>query len=244
MSLQDQARARVQLAEALGVRFAGELDAVLRALERRLLPWVRSIERPADVLGRMHQATAARRTLDELFQLSGFPGLMGDVYGERLDPWLATILGDEAPDVWWEATIDLRHLHASDLLRQEATLRQTLWQVLARGLFSARSTLLIAEDLTDALDAAEPILRTQYDTTVSILGRQVEAIKADPEPDTRFLYAGPDDQKTRSFCEERVNQVYTRAEIEQMDNGQIPNVFLTGGGYNCRHVWMEVVDAS
>ena len=25
-----------------------------------------------------------------------------------------------------------------------------------------------------------------------------------------------------------------------MNNGQIDNVFLTGGGYNCRHTWMEV----
>jgi hypothetical protein len=31
---------------------------------------------------------------------------------------------------------------------------------------------------------------------------------------------------------------YTREEIDRMDNGQLPNVFRTGGGWNRRHQWI------
>jgi hypothetical protein len=55
----------------------------------------------------------------------------------------------------------------------------------------------------------------------------------------RLHGSGRQEERGRS-AEEHVGKVYTRAEIDAMDNGQIDNVFLTGGGYNCRHVWMEV----
>ena len=34
--------------------------------------------------------------------------------------------------------------------------------------------------------------------------------------------------------------ISTRAAIEALDNGQLPNPFITGGGYNCRHSWLAV----
>jgi len=80
--------------------------------------------------------------------------------------------------------------------------------------------------------------RTFYDTTVNIFARQVEALKSSDED--VFAYMGPADIKTRPFCHARVGKVYTKPEIEAMDNGQLPNVFLTGGGYNCRHVFQSV----
>jgi hypothetical protein len=68
----------------------------------------------------------------------------------------------------------------------------------------------------------------------------VEALKAGDDPETRYAYLGPVDTKVRPFCRQHVGKVYTRAEIDALDNGQLNNVFLTGGGYNCRHVWNEV----
>lgn len=55
-----------------------------------------------------------------------------------------------------------------------------------------------------------------------------------------FLYVGPDDDAIRPFCEEHVEQVYTRAEIDAMDNGQDLPVSVYGGGYNCRHQWAPI----
>ena len=55
-----------------------------------------------------------------------------------------------------------------------------------------------------------------------------------------YIYVGPIDERTRDWCLSRVGRVFTRAQIDAMDNGQIPDPFTTGGGYNCRHKFVEV----
>lgn len=57
-----------------------------------------------------------------------------------------------------------------------------------------------------------------------------------------FRYSGPDDAVTRSFCTRRVGKVYSRKEIDNMDNGQTGkgSVMTACGGYNCRHRWAGV----
>lgn len=56
-----------------------------------------------------------------------------------------------------------------------------------------------------------------------------------------YLYVGPSpddgDRITRKTCIHIVNKWLTREEINSLDNGQLPNVFVNGGGYNCRHSW-------
>jgi hypothetical protein len=64
------------------------------------------------------------------------------------------------------------------------------------------------------------------------------------KPEDVFAYMGPADVKLRPFCRERVGKVFTREQIEAMDNGQMPNVFLSGGGYNCRHTFIAVSKVS
>jgi hypothetical protein len=65
-----------------------------------------------------------------------------------------------------------------------------------------------------------------------------------PLMEIRYKYAlGPDDRKTRPWCETKIDQTkagktWKREEINAMDNGQIGNVMVTCGGYNCRHVWL------
>lgn len=63
-----------------------------------------------------------------------------------------------------------------------------------------------------------------------------------PKGAVRYRYEGPRDKLTRPFCQEMLRRTarrpMTREEIEQEDNGQLPNPFITGGGYNCRHQWI------
>lgn len=61
-----------------------------------------------------------------------------------------------------------------------------------------------------------------------------------PEGAVRYRYEGPRDKLTRPFCLRmlRLDKPITREEIEGLDNGQIPNPFISGGGYNCRHQWV------
>lgn len=57
----------------------------------------------------------------------------------------------------------------------------------------------------------------------------------------RFRYDGPRDKLIRPFCRQRIGKVYTRPQIARMSNGQIPNVMVSRGGFNCRHQWIPEV---
>ncbi len=50
--------------------------------------------------------------------------------------------------------------------------------------------------------------------------------------------------KARPFCRHLLerNLTYTRERINQMSNGQIPNVFLSAGGWRCRCQWVLALD--
>ena len=80
---------------------------------------------------------------------------------------------------------------------------------------------------------------------LDILGRQ----DLDSEPEIKFRYAGPSAQ--RNFCRAmmRMNKIYTREELAEMDtrintgfrhNGQAYSIFDFKGGVNCNHYWEEL----
>lgn len=58
----------------------------------------------------------------------------------------------------------------------------------------------------------------------------------------RYRYDGPRDKLIRPFCLRMLKRTrekpMTRAQISKLSNGQLPNVFVTCGGYNCRHQWL------
>ena len=80
---------------------------------------------------------------------------------------------------------------------------------------------------------------------LDILGRQ----GLDNEPEIKYRYAGPAAQ--RNFCKAmlRMNKLYTRQEIREMDsrintgfrhNGNPYSIFDYKGGNYCKHYWEEV----
>src|SRR5262249_41168603 len=85
-------------------------------------------------------------------------------------------------------------------------------------------------------------LRTELVTTRMAYSRVVHMEKAKRAGITKFLYVGPDDDITRPFCHEHVDQVFTAEEIARMDNGQDLPVEIYCGGFNCRHHWRPVSD--
>ena len=80
---------------------------------------------------------------------------------------------------------------------------------------------------------------------LDILGRQ----DLDSEPEIKYRYAGASPQ--RNFCKAmmRLQKLYTRQEIREMDsrintgfrhNGQAYSIFDYKGGVNCNHYWEEL----
>jgi hypothetical protein len=58
-----------------------------------------------------------------------------------------------------------------------------------------------------------------------------------------FDYQGPEDVLNRKFCAHLLKQRdagkrWTREQIDLMDNHQIPDVFVSKGGWRCRHQWI------
>ncbi len=91
------------------------------------------------------------------------------------------------------------------------------------------------------------------ETAVSVWYRQVTDLqyqkieKELPQIAQHYVYSGPLDQVTRPFCRHMLDvtakKALTRGEIDKLDNGQLPNVWVSGGGFGCRHIWLLHVPA-
>lgn len=237
------------LADRLGRAFSTELARVFRSLERKLPPLIAdAADGNRTAIVKAAQANQVRKELRERLRLSGYDELADAATGSPLDRLADQVLttrrlARQSADLSRGIVLRMEALKALqqfDLLDQGDDLSKALWRATFRGVFNARSVDDILDDLSDVIDDTEPHIQTLYDTSVSIYGRQVEALQAGDDPETPFAYMGPADGKTREFCLDHVGKVYTRAQIDALDNGQIDNVFLTGGGYNCRHNWIEV----
>lgn len=129
----------------------------------------------------------------------------------------------------------------------EGAIQATAGQAVTRGMFSVAGLRFgsLVEMLTERLGKSIAQASSIADTSMSIFystasDRAYQIIEKDlPEQVLKFRYSGPVDKLERRFCRHLtdVGKAYTREQIGQMDNGQLPNVFITRGGYRCRHQW-------
>jgi hypothetical protein len=100
----------------------------------------------------------------------------------------------------------------------------------------------LAKYLGKALPEATGLAETATATYYRIIAdRGYQLIERDlPSMEIRYKYLGPYDIFTRPFCGHllEVGKSYTRSQIDEMDNGQIPNVLISAGGWRCRHQWV------
>lgn len=247
--LQLAAMRTARAAEVMGETFARTLRDVLRDTERRLGPLITEVSAGSrTAIVRAAQAHRTRIDIRRALEEAGYSALADTAYGVPLDRMAAKVLtarrlAQQSADLTAPMTTKLdalRVLHTTDLLDEGEQVARELWQATVRGVFGSRMPSRILADLGDILDSSEATITTLYDTSLSIYGRQVEALQAGDDQEAAFAFMGPADDVTRPFCRQHLGKVYTREEIDALDNGQLDNVFLTGGGYNCRHSWMEV----
>jgi hypothetical protein len=236
------------VADDLGRSYALELAKVKRDLERelhRLLVEATTGKRTPVALAA--RALGLRRELRQMLEDAGFDRLAAAGTARGLDRMaLAVERTRLAAQVSAFTTRDaarieaLKELARLDLLAQGDDVATAVWRSVVQGVYSQRKPADILDDLAEVLDRSIAEVGNLYDTSVSIFGRQIELLKATGEPDELLLFSGPIDDRTRPFCLQRVGRVYTAAEVDDMDNGQLPNVRLTGGGYQCRHHWVAL----
>jgi len=244
--LMTEAEKLARVADSVSSSFATELARVLRDLERELRVLANdAIHGSTTALSRAVRAAKLRRQIRLALNEAGYPQLAETAAHVGLDRLVAQMEALRGAAKLAQFTtsdltriLALKELARLDLVGQGEAIAHAVWRTFTWGLFSQRPLRDLLDDLSNALDIELHEARTFYDTTVNIFARQVEALKSSDED--VFAYMGPADIKTRPFCHARVGKVYTKPEIEAMDNGQLPNVFLTGGGYNCRHVFQSV----
>jgi len=246
LAILTEAETLAKVADAIGQAYATELGRVLRDLERELRRLVLEANAGSlTALARAVRAAKLRREIQKALEAAGFSDLTETATSASLDR-LVEQMGKlrGAAKLAAFTTSDqtrilaLKEIARLDLLGAGEELSHALWRTLAQGLYSQRKVVDLLEDLSDAVDVEASRLQTLYDTTVSVFGRQVEAMKSTPED--VFAYIGPVAEKLRPFCRAHVGKVYTRPEIDALDNGQLPNTFLTAGGWNCRHIFQAV----
>lgn len=115
--------------------------------------------------------------------------------------------------------------------------RQTLFSVGGlrfkdlTGLMADAFALTVPQSTTLASTLQTSFFRTIADSEF----HEIEKSQPKGAPLLRYIYDGPKDKLNRPFCKQRVGKSYTRKQIDAMRNGMIPNVWVTGGGYRCRH---------
>lgn len=155
--------------------------------------------------------------LDPGFDSAGFEAAMASRYRNAADTWGVVV----------KEPFALRILQSFD-----AALFADSW--------SSASTSLRA-----SLESAIAPIETDVRTETAAFDRYASATTARfADPDGSLLawvYAGPVDGLQRRFCREVYGLAWTRDQVVAMDNGMpgMPPVFF-GGGYNCRHHWVQM----
>jgi hypothetical protein len=236
------------LLDRMTADFASELDAVLVSVTGRVRALLRELETQPDgrlsaTLKNLRRAVRLRNDILQILEQAGFTAFVTDAIDEPLDRLAAHVLKASdvsADDVDLDILAALKQIRLADLLQVGEDVAVTLWRTTVDGVLGLRPVVELVNDVADLLDISARRARTIYDTAISTFTRQVAQVNTTGEPDEAFFYVGPVDSKIREFCLDHVGKVFTRDRIDQMDNGQLPNVFLTGGGYNCRHMWRRV----
>ena len=235
--------------EQLGANFARLLANVLRAADRALRPVLQDAiagDRTATI--RAARGVILRSDIRQALRDAGFDDLARTASEAAVEAMAVEVMKTRTAQgvakmvkPSQQRIAALAALGEANLLGTAEDITTALVQAVSVWAFTVTDPNRILEVLADVTDTEFTKVQTLFDTQSSIYGRQIEAVATENlGPNQAFLYTGPVDGRTRDWCLDRVGKVYTRAEIERMDNGQLPNPFLTGGGYNCRHSFLAV----
>jgi len=110
---------------------------------------------------------------------------------------------------------------------------------LIKGAITGASEAGIFQAIQQQAGLSNPQMRTLVTTGLNDYSRSVGKIMMDNAPNNkRFRYVGPIDGKTRDICLQMWSAgMMTQGEIISSFG---PSVQVEGGGYNCRHAWVDI----
>jgi len=163
---------------------------------------------------------------------------LGDQIGQNWGPQL----GFTARDLSL-----LGAVQANTVSALEGAMQASAGAAITRGLFGVAGLKFgsLVETLSTRFEVGIGKATSIADTSISVWyatasDRAFQIIAKDlPQQELRYRYSGPTDKLERPFCRHLTDmaKAYTREQIGEMNNGQIPNVFISRGGWRCRHQW-------
>ena len=227
--------------------FTRILEGTMRTLERQITPLLDQYR----VIGAVDTALA-RQQLESALMNSGYFEQTGRLLNEG---YQAAI--DEAQDLYLQsigenfqfAEVSLERLNSlksldlGEFTKLGDDFATTMTRTLTDLNFGAVDFNQAVQTLQDNIDTMGNHAKTWVTTGLSGVYRESSLMLAEDNGMTEFIYKGPLDKITRDFCRSILTgskKLYTKEEIDNLNNGQIGSVSQFGGGFNCRHQWIGV----
>lgn len=231
-SLRRQLRATDEQIE----KFISRLDLFLQKNLRKILGDLEkgapTAREAAQVLGGLQSALKGAGLDAELADIAKVYGVqlkhINDFYAKE------TGKGDVLADADYEVAEALITFDTSLVANKVSVLTDDLGSVLFTQIVTGASPKV--GDLVEEFGTQTAAnIRTEINTSAAGFSRTMTQKKAEDLGFDLFIYLGPDDSLTRDFCDERVNKIFTREQVNSWPDQQgLPaNIYL--GGYNCRH---------
>jgi len=135
-------------------------------------------------------------------------------------------------DTVLQALIDVNQ---ATFFEYAGTFSSTLKQELTNSVLAGASRQEMLATVRAAPNISTANAKTLVDTTLRTFGRSVTSAMAEfVEPGAKYVYIGPQDDKTRPVC---IEMGAAGALTEEQINTRYPGAFVDGGGFNCRHRW-------
>jgi hypothetical protein len=160
------------------------------------------------------------------------------------------VYGDVVPGITF-SPVDRKVLQ--ELIKTDLSMFQKLATDATEAIYKSMANSLLTpvsiESGVAAVSAAlegSPLQKYAYtylNTAYMDFHRTVNNMTSQNAGFTEYEYVGPDDDKTRDFCRKWVGKTLSIDEVKALKNDQDGDAFTEGGGYNCRHSWVGVVDS-
>ena len=159
-----------------------------------------------------------------------------NIYDASHGVMLQTIQGFAAMS---EETLQaLKNYSTGSLLNTLDSMAQIIKKEVVNGIIAGAPVQTVLEAVQGQGSLSPRQLQTLIDTSMNEYSRSVTKVMIDTMPsDTKYVYIGALDEKTRTECLDMMSAGEQTKEQIQTNFRKYGNVFINGGGYNCRHKW-------
>jgi len=142
-------------------------------------------------------------------------------------------------DIAEETLQALVRFNAESLINDIDNIAVNIKKEVIKGAIAGVGRNGVLQELRKLTNMSEAQMKTIIDTGMNEYSRSVTRIMMDEMPDdTKYVYIGPTDEKTRVECLEMVaSGEQTLEQINVFSKQYGRDVLINGGGYNCRHKW-------